>query len=160
MTRESTMAIVKTMATASSRVHRRIVTAPRKRSIASSRSIGMDEITTAGFHSDHASKRIWRTRTFSLGAASGESHFKYSRIHCFAKIPSSAAARLNTRLRKKSALIQRSAADAPKGGEPTSEVMVALRESDMGVGVTRSWSETLSARSWLVVSVLSSWSDG
>lgn len=147
MTRKSAMAAVRTMATTSSRVQRRLVTPPRKRSIASYKTMGIDEIMAGTFHSAQASKRSCRTSTFSLGAASSDVHFRYSRIHCFAKIPSSAAARPRTRLRKKSVLIQRSAVDAAKGGESTSEVIVAFMESDMGVGVACSWSERLSARS-------------
>ena len=109
--------------------------------------IGIDDMMAETLHSDHASKRICRTKMFSLGAAKGEFHFRYSRIHCLAKMPRSAAARLNMRLRKRSVLMERFAADAEKGGESTSDEIVVLMESGIVVGVVFSWIERLSARS-------------
>lgn len=50
----------------------------------------------------------------------------YSRSHCFARMPNSAAARLSTRLTKKRALIQRADVEGVNSADATMLAMVAL----------------------------------
>ena len=81
----------------------------------------------------HASKRNWRTITFSRGEANGEFHCMYSRSHCFAMIARSAAVRLKTRLIKNRALIQRAESEGANEGEASNAFIVTLSEGVMGL---------------------------
>lgn len=55
----------------------------------------------------------------------------YSRTHCLAMMPNKAAARLSTRLKKKSALIHRADEDGDRDGGSRRGFMVAFMKGGM-----------------------------
>ena len=98
-------------------VHRSTSIPSKKTISASSRSTGIDAMTAGVFHSMNASYRPCRSATCVSESPDIVVHCWYSRNHCFAIIPNSAAARLSRRLKNQRELIQMTDALTSKLGD-------------------------------------------
>ena len=99
----------------------------RKSISAISRIAGMQAMQEATRHSSQASNRIWRIGTFSRADAMTECQRRYSRHHCLARMPNSAAARLSTKAVNQRILIVTAPDGAVKLKEAGSDLAVSLR---------------------------------
>ncbi len=127
----TTVAMVMAMATTVSNVHNKTTNPTTKKTTANSSKAGMAEIPVGTFQSSHASMRSCRTRTVSRGDAATWAHCRYSRIHCLAKMPNSAEARLKTRLKNHRTLIHLADAEGWNGDGDDENDVVELRKGNM-----------------------------
>ena len=125
--------IVTAVATTLSRVQMSSTIPAKKSIMASSGRMGMKDAMMEKYDACHASKRNWRTITFSRGEAKGEFHCMYSRSHCFVIITRSAVVRPKTRLMKNRALIHRAESGGANEGEASNAFIVMLSEGVMGL---------------------------
>ena len=85
-----------------------------------------------------------------------ECHRRYSRHHCFARIPKSAAARLTTRLVNQRVLITATLVGISNSVESGSDSAVSLRKDCILDGASPFWM-AIRERSWTDVCELSGW---
>ena len=121
-----------------------------------SRKAGMDAMNEATCHRSQDSNRTCRMSTFSRADAMTECHRRYSRHHCFARMPKRAAARLSTRLVNQSVLIVATLVGGLNAVELGNELAVSLRKGCASEESPGSLS-AMKASIWAVVCELSGW---
>ena len=100
-----------------------------------SKKAGMEVMTVVTRQRFHASKRTWRMSTFSRADAMDECQRRYSRHHCFARIPRRAAARLSTKLVAHRVFIVTTVRGTWKAIDSGSDCAVSFRRGFISSGV-------------------------